>query len=75
MEELRNVGHDGLLIGAVHINILRVEELGDPELSISHQEGSLQPHGVAHMAHGLNVNQACRKEILINFQILGVYFE
>ena len=59
MKELRNVSHDGLLIGAVHVNILRVKELGNPELSVSHQEGGLQPHSIAHMAHGLDVDHAC----------------
>ena len=61
VKELRNVGHDGLLIRAVHVNILWVKELGDPELRVSHQKGGLQPHSVAHMPHGLNVDQACRK--------------
>ena len=58
VEELSDVGHDGLLVRTIHIHILRVQQLGDAQLSVSHKEGGLQPHCVAHMAHGLDVDQA-----------------
>ena len=63
VEELGDVGHDGLLVRSLHVHILRVQELHDPELRGSHQEGGLQPHGVAHVAHRLNVDQACQTNI------------
>ena len=58
MEELGDVSHDGLLVRSLHVHILRVQELGDAELGVSHDEGGLQPDLVAHMAHGLDVDQA-----------------
>ena len=73
MEELCDVGHDGLLIRTLDIHILGVKKLGNSKLTVRDNEGGFQSDFVAHMAHGLNVDQTCKTEWINN--CLLVYLE
>ena len=35
MEELSNVGHDGLLVGSLHVHVLRIQQPGNAKLRVS----------------------------------------
>ena len=63
MKELCDVGHDGLLVRTVNVHILRVQELSDPELSVSHHECSLETGSVTDVSHGLDINNSCKYHI------------
>ena len=66
MKELCDVGHDGLLVRTININVLRVEELSDAELSVSHHEGSLETGAVTDVSHGLDINHSCKYPTLVS---------
>ena len=73
MEELSDVGHDGLLVRTINIHILRVEELSNAELSVSHHEGGLEPGSVTDVSHGLDINNSCKYHILVSSFIITDY--
>ena len=70
MEELRYVGHDGLLIWTLNIHILGVKKLGNSKLTVRDNEGGFQSDFVAHMAHGLNVDQAWGRKYFLSSHLI-----
>ena len=69
VKELCDVGHDGLLVRTIHVHVLRVEQLSDAELSVSHHEGGLETGSVTDVSHGLDINNSCNYTILLSYPI------
>ena len=60
VQELRDVGHDGLLVGVGDVYVLGVEEPGDPELDLGHVEGGVKAGLVGLLSHRVHVHGACK---------------
>merc|ERR1719192_2846279 len=72
MKELRNVGHDRLLVRTLHVNVLRVQKPGDSQFSVRNREGSFESNEVGLVSHGFEIDDAWSDAVDDSKEVISV---